>query len=169
MEEKNRDVKTVAFRLTHKLGPYATKFAEHAIENDMCDEAVLKGLLVEKWDGAVPDSFVSHEEVSRSLMGVLHVFLDFAVEEATKQESLSCKEVNIGYYVEPYYDDSTTVLVVDRETKTLLCKKYIKTYHLDSEGVERFLRDIVESIREGIDLVKKRKNGGETLSAREDA
>lgn len=158
--KENSNAEAVAFRLSHELGPYATRFAEYALKNKMCDERALTGLLTEEWGGAVPDSFVSTEEVSRSLMGVLHMFLDFAVEEAMQRKDCSYKESNISYYAEPYYDDSSAVLIVDRETRTLLCKKYIKTYHLDKEGVERFLEDVVKSTCDGIDLLRKRKNGG---------
>ncbi|KXB00703.1 hypothetical protein AKJ41_03755 [candidate division MSBL1 archaeon SCGC-AAA259O05] len=159
----NSDTETVAFRLRHELGPYATKFAEHALENRMCDEGALEELLVKEWRGAVPDSFITHEEASRTLMGVLHMFLDFAVENAMRQKDFSSSGANVSYYAEPYYDDSSAVLVVDRETRTLLSKKYIKTYRLDRDSIEAFLENLVGEICGGIDLVRKRKKGGGTL------
>lgn len=166
--EKKPDVEAVALRLSHELGPYATRFAEHALETRMCDESALEELLTEEWGGAVPDSFISTEEASRSLMNVLHMFLDFAVKEAIERKSCSPRDFNISYYAEPYYDDSSAVLVVDRETKTLLCKRYIKTYRLDKDGVERFLKGLVKDICNGIDLSRKRKNRGENLWEQED-
>lgn len=155
-DERERNAENVGFQLRNDLGPYGREFARYVLENTSWDERTLEGVLVEEWDGAVPETFLGHEEVSRELMSVLHLFLEFAVSESLETEELDRSGIRLRYYVEPYYEDSSAVLVVDTETKTLLCRKFVKTYRFDKEKVEGFLESLVEEISSNLPLLKRR-------------
>lgn len=165
--EKGEDpsAQAVAFRLKHKLGPYAGRYAEFVLGECPPYDEYLEEMLTKEWDGAVPDDLLwgtAEGEVSRAIMGVLFTMLEFAVEEAKDRKDYDARgEGILSYYVEPYYDDRSTMLVTHRETRTLLFKMSRKTYYFDPETIESVLKEMVEGVCDGIDLVRERRKGGE--------
>jgi hypothetical protein len=114
------------------------------------------------WEGCAYPEDILGEDVLVDIRRFLCNLAEFALEKAKKEQGYD--ETRRGYIfpsVYPFYDNSSDIIVYHRDTRTLLARTCWKTWSTDPDLLERELGDLVEEIKEGIDLVRRRAKEGE--------
>lgn len=137
--------------------PLLKEFAEWCIKDGIYDENEALLLLTEKWNGAYPEALLG-DDLLVDIQNFCFNIGAFALEKAKK--SAGYDESREGYLfttVHPSYDDESEILIYNRETRTLVAEAGWKTWNTNPEKLEGELEDLIEEIKKGIELVRKRR------------
>lgn len=154
--KKGAEAKLVSLKLKGITRPLSLEFAARVIDDEIYDESDMVAAFTGEWGGALPEELIG-DDLLANMRSFLYNLFDFALQKAKKQERYSeGDEGTIHIEPNPYYDDSSCVTIHHPVTSTLLYHSSFKTYYFDPEYLEDILKDAMEGIRGGIELVRRR-------------